>query len=112
MALDMNQLPVERGLVSSVEDVLRRTIIQQLTCYRSLDIETIEAEFGIDFEQHFHAALMELQQFERDGLIAWPDSKHMTVTTDGALLLRNLCMVFDEYLHRNNTASPIFSRAI
>lgn len=112
LALDMNQLPVSRGLVSSVEDILRRAIIQQLTCYRSLDIETIEAEFGIDFAQHFRTALVELQQFERDGLIAWTDSKNMIVTPEGALLLRNLCMVFDEYLQRNSVASPVFSRAI
>lgn len=112
LALNMNQLPVERGLVSSVEDVLRRAVIQQLACYRSLDIEAIEVEFGIDFTEHFRAPLLELQQFERDGLITWTDEKHLTVTDEGALLLRNLCMVFDEYLSRNGVLKPVFSRAI
>ncbi|MDP1930396.1 MAG: oxygen-independent coproporphyrinogen III oxidase [Gammaproteobacteria bacterium] len=111
-ALDANQLPIERGLVSKLEDVLRREIIQQLTCYRSLNIDAIEKEFNIDFAQHFSATLHELEQFERDGLIRWVDPKHMTVTTEGTLLLRNLCMAFDEYLQRSTPLRPLFSRAI
>ncbi len=111
-ALDTNQLPVEKGLVSTVEDVLRREIIQQLTCYRALDVGAIETEFGIDFAQHFPAALHELARFESDGLICWRDGKNLTVTAEGTLLLRNLCMVFDEYLQGVIPLRPLFSRAI
>ncbi|MES3007011.1 MAG: oxygen-independent coproporphyrinogen III oxidase [Pseudomonadota bacterium] len=111
-ALDANQLPVVKGLVSGSEDALRREIIRQLSCFRALDIASIERDYDIEFSEHFRQVLPELEQFERDGLVSWQDEKVLTVTPDGALLLRNLCMVFDEYLNKEAPIKTLFSRAI
>ena len=111
-ALDANQLPIARGVVSGEEDALRCEIIEQLSCFRALDISGIERDYCIDFNEHFRLLLPELEQFERDGLIMWQKQKALTVTADGTLLLRNICMAFDGYLDRGAPIRPLFSRAI
>lgn len=111
-ALDENRLPVIKGVASTPEDVLRRDIIQQLSCYRYLDIDRIEQQYGIDFKEHFHAVLPELAQFERDGLLSLSQAGKLYVSADGSLLLRNICMLFDEYLQRASPAKALFSRVI
>ena len=111
-ALDANQLPVARGVVSNAEDALRREVIQQLSCFRELDIAGLERDYKINFTEHFRQALPELEQFERDGLIVMHGQQGLSVTTDGTLLLRNICMAFDEYLNRGFPLRPMFSRAI
>jgi len=111
-ALDANQLPVAKGVVSNAEDALRREVIQQLSCFRALDIAALERDYKISFAEHFRQALPELEQFERDGLIVMHGQQRLTVTTDGTLLLRNICMAFDEYLNRGVPLKPMFSRAI
>jgi len=105
-----NQLPLQKGLVMTAEDLLRRDVIQQLTCYRELDIARIEAQYGIRFEQHFADALPALAQFAEDALIE-RDHQRLVITSTGSLLLRAICMVFDEYLGRSGQA-PRFSRVI
>ncbi|MCB1665506.1 MAG: oxygen-independent coproporphyrinogen III oxidase [Pseudomonadales bacterium] len=111
-ALDENRLPVVRGRESSREDVLRRDIIQQLSCYRFLDIARIEREYGIDFKVHFNLLLPELVQLERDGLLSLATPGKIYVSAEGSLLLRNICMVFDEYLRQDTPSKPTFSRVI
>ncbi len=111
-ALDQNQLPVVKGVASTDEDVLRRDIIQQLSCYRYLDIARIEKQYHIVFEEHFSPVLPELMQFEEDGLISRCDPGKLYVTAEGSLLLRTICMVFDEYLRRDTPGRSLFSRVI
>ena len=111
-ALDENRLPVVKGRESTQEDVLRRDIIQQLSCYRFLDIARIEREYGIDFEEHFNLLLPELEQLERDGLLSLATPGKLFVSAEGSLLLRNICMVFDEYLRQDTPSKPTFSRVI
>lgn len=110
-ALDANQLPIARGLASNPEDALRREVIQQLSCFRSLDIAGLERDYNISFVEHFRQTLPELEQFERDGLIVMRGQQGLTVTTDGTLLLRTICMAFDEYLNKGSPLRPMFSRA-
>ena len=99
-ALDANQLPIVRSAVSGGEDALRCEIIQQLSCFCALDISGIERDYCIDFNEHYRLVLPELEQFERDGLIVWRRQKALTVTADGTLLLRKICMAVDGYLDR------------
>jgi len=108
--LEDNQLPLQKGLVMTPEDLLRQDVIQQLTCYRALDIARLEQEYGIRFEQHFVDALPALAQFTEDALIE-RNHKRLVITPKGSLLLRAICMVFDEYLGRTGQG-PRFSRVI
>jgi oxygen-independent coproporphyrinogen-3 oxidase len=111
-ALENNQLPVSRGLIPTREDLLRQEIIQQLACYRCLDIEALEHHYQISFSEHFRDALDSLRQFEGDALIEWQGSSRLLVTNTGSLLLRNICMAFDEYAGKAAGTRQTFSRAI
>jgi oxygen-independent coproporphyrinogen-3 oxidase len=111
-ALDQNQLPVQRGLVSCREDELRRDIIQAISCYRYLNIADLECRHKISFSEHFRPLLPELVKLARDNLIHYEEGKNIVVTQEGSLLLRTICMVFDEYLLREMSAQPAFSRVI
>jgi len=96
-ALDRNELPVARGVRLTMDDVLRRTLIQKLMCQFELSIAAIEQAFPVVFQRYFERELAELALLERDGLVtvneAW-----ISVTMKGRLLIRNVCMVFDRYL--------------
>ncbi|MBS0308437.1 MAG: oxygen-independent coproporphyrinogen III oxidase, partial [Proteobacteria bacterium] len=95
--LDNNELPIERGIKLSMDDILRRFIIQMLMCNFELSIASIEQGYPITFAQYFAAELTSLREMERDGLLVIePD--WLTVTQKGRLLIRNICMAFDRYL--------------
>lgn len=111
-ALDANQLPIEKGVVTNEEDALRRDIIQQLSCNRSLDIAELEDHYHFKFAEHFKEALPVLTQFEQDGLIEREGWQRLHVSARGALLLRNICMVFDAYLQNTGVLKSVFSRVI
>jgi len=96
-ALDAGRLPVFRGIALSSEDRLRRAVITRLLCHFRLDFEDIEAEFGIRFGEHFATELTALATMAADGLLVIGPTA-ITVTPAGKLLIRNICMVFDNYL--------------
>ena len=96
-ALDRNELPVARGIRLSMDDALRRSVIQKLMCQFELSIVAIEQAFPIAFHTYFERELAQLAELERDGLVGI-DPDWITVTLKGRLLIRNVCMVFDRYL--------------
>jgi oxygen-independent coproporphyrinogen-3 oxidase len=96
-ALDRNELPVARGARLSMDDLLRRSVIQKLMCQFELSIAAIELAFPIAFHAYFARELAQLDALARDGLVELgPD--WISVTQKGRLLIRNVCMVFDRYL--------------
>jgi oxygen-independent coproporphyrinogen-3 oxidase len=103
--LDKNELPIVRGARLSMDDALRRSIIQTLMCNFELSIPAIEQAFPIAFGAYFAAELQRLKLLAHDGLlVAGPE--WLTVTPKGRLLIRNICMVFDRYL----TSAPQVAR--
>jgi oxygen-independent coproporphyrinogen-3 oxidase len=108
--LDKNELPVSRGTRLAMDDVLRRSVIQQLMCQFELSIPAIEQAFPIVFGQYFATELAQLAQLERDGLLT-VDDEWLAVTAKGRLLIRNVCMVFDRYL-AERVAGPRHSQTI
>lgn len=97
--IDRNELPVQRGIRLSMDDALRRAIIQQLMCQFELSIAAIEQAFPIVFDHHFAAELAALRALQDDGLVQ-VGPEWISVTMKGRLLIRNVCMVFDRYLAR------------
>jgi oxygen-independent coproporphyrinogen-3 oxidase len=95
--IDQNELPVQRGLRLSMDDALRRAIIQKLMCQFELSIPAIEQAFPIVFDKYFADELTELKAMEADGLIR-VGHDWLSVSMKGRLLIRNVCMVFDRYL--------------
>ena len=104
------RLPMERGLVRSSEDELRRGVINRLICTLRLDFDWIESCFGVDPHQHFEPALVELAEMAADGLVEI-DESGLRVTPTGRFFLRNLCMPFDAYLAREG-GGQTFSRTV
>ena len=102
------KLPLVRGFVMSDEDRLRKQVIGQLICHFRLDIKNIEEDWAIDFKKYFESELKELDEMVQDGLVSIDDN-YITVEARGRLLIRNICMVFDQYLKDNQVK---FSKVI
>ncbi|HLB17362.1 MAG TPA: oxygen-independent coproporphyrinogen III oxidase [Burkholderiales bacterium] len=96
-ALDDGRVPVWRGVELTPDDLLRRAIIQALTCHFRVSIESMEISYLVDFGRYFGVELEMLKPFADDGLVELgPD--WIAVTPKGRLLVRAVCMVFDRYL--------------
>ncbi len=109
-ALDEGRLPVFRGMRMSEDDRLRADLIQQLMCQAEIPIAALERRYNIDFEAYFADDLERLRPLQDDGLV-FKARERILVTARGRMLLRNIAMCFDRYLHRSSEA-PRFSRAI
>jgi len=109
--LDRNELPISRGIRLSMDDVLRRLIIQMLMCNFELSIAAVEQAYPITFAAYFEPELAQLRKLEEDGLLTI-DAEWISVSPRGRLLIRNICMVFDRYLQSRQAATPRYSRTI
>jgi len=89
--------PWSRGLVMTGEDLLRREVILDLFCNFHLDFAPLNQRFGVDFATHFAPELERLKAHEADGLVE-VGGQAITVTDLGRFFIRNLCLVFDQYL--------------
>jgi len=109
-ALDAGRIPVQRGIELTADDLLRRAVIQSLTCHFRVSIESIEIAHLIEFRRYFADEFADLRQLEADGLVELePD--WIVVTPRGRMLVRTVCMVFDKYL-RARRQGAAFSKVI
>ena len=95
--LDADRLPTEKGFELNSDDVLRRQIIMTLMCSAPVEIDAINLEYGIDFNDYFAHELVRLKPYEDAGLISI-DAAAIRVTAKGRLFVRASGMVFDKYL--------------
>lgn len=109
-AIDNDELPVARGLALTENDKVRAAVIEALICHFQLRFATIESRFAIDFAQVFSAELDALLPMEKDGLVEL-DSDGIQVTAPGRMLIRRICMVFDDWLRKPEKLQT-FSRII
>ncbi len=110
-SIDGGALPVDRGLVRTPEDELRRAVIHRIICTLRLEFAWVEERFAIDPRTHFADALAALAPMEKDGLIEI-GADGLVVTPIGRFFLRNLCMPFDAYLGAKDGDGPRFSRTV
>ncbi|MBB3120697.1 oxygen-independent coproporphyrinogen III oxidase [Pseudoduganella violacea] len=103
--LDRGELPIARGISLNQEDLLRRDIIGRLMCDFELDFDTVALPEGLSFEQCFASELEQLRQLEEQGLLSVSE-RSMKVKMRGRLLIRNICMVFDQYLSAVRMEGP------
>ena len=94
--LDRGELPVARGLALSPDDLLRRDVIQKLMCDFALDLRDLAARRDVDVAERFAPELARLAELAKDGLLTLAPDR-IAVTPKGRLLVRNICMVFDDY---------------
>jgi oxygen-independent coproporphyrinogen-3 oxidase len=112
-SLDRGELPIHRGYQTSAEDRLRRQVIMALICNLHLEIDQCEIPGDGDFWQHFAREAEALREMERDGLLEL-DKGVIRISEKGRPFLRNICMVFDQYLSTRADAAnaPRYSAVI
>ena len=111
--LDSQQIPLEKGVKLTQDDLIRRTVIMELMCQFKLSAPDLESKyhlgFDLDFNDYFASELAGLDNLEKDGLIRrWGDG--IEVTASGRLLIRNIAAIFDTYLSKKSAGT--FSKAI
>jgi oxygen-independent coproporphyrinogen-3 oxidase len=96
------QFATERGICLSEDDKRRRAVITQLMCNFWVDL-------GEEGARTFAPELEQLRAFEEDGLVVRTGNQ-LELTSLGRLFVRNVAMVFDAYLARDE--KPRFSRTV
>jgi len=103
---------IEKGVPRSLEDQLRGEVIESLLCLGRISTSEVSRRFSISFEEKFASELQELRSFAADGLLEI-SSDVINLTETGRLFMRNIAMVFDQYLaKRRSEARPVFSQAV
>ncbi|MDP3671342.1 MAG: oxygen-independent coproporphyrinogen III oxidase [Telluria sp.] len=95
--IDRNELPIARGVKLSMDDAVRRSIIQMLMCNFELSIAAIEQAYPITFASYFAEELEKLNALARAGWLS-NDGEWLSVNPARRVLVRHICMVFDRYL--------------
>ena len=105
-------LATMRGYRLSQDDVIRREVISRLLCHTVIVKDEIARMFGIDFDEYFATELEHLKMPEADGLVV-VNGKEIRTAWLGRIFIRNLAMVFDPYLEKQQLASrPLFSKTL
>src|SRR5438552_4605972 len=111
-AVDERGLATMRGYHLSEEDRLRRAVISRLLCHTVVLKDEISREFGINFDEHFAEELRRFEPFCDDGLVLLENGE-IRATGLGRIFIRNLAMVFDPYLEKQQLAAkPLFSKTL
>ncbi|HKV23955.1 MAG TPA: oxygen-independent coproporphyrinogen III oxidase [Candidatus Acidoferrum sp.] len=101
-----------RGYHLSDDDRLRRAVISRLLCHTVIFKSEISREFSVDFDSYFAPELRALEPAAHDGLVDLLPDK-ISATWLGRIFIRNLAMVFDPYLEKQQLASkPLFSKTL
>ena len=111
-AVKENGIATMRGYRLSADDILRREVISRLLCHTVIVKKEIENQFGIDFDEYFAPELERLKMPQADGLVVINDTEIRTAWL-GRIFIRNLAMVFDPYLEKQQLDSkPLFSKTL
>jgi oxygen-independent coproporphyrinogen III oxidase len=95
--LEAGQLPVDKGLTKTKEDQIRAYVIMELACNLRVSTQIFANKFNIPFWEKFADTQPKLAEMQRDGLVII-DQEGISITEQGRMMLRNVCMVFDQYL--------------
>jgi oxygen-independent coproporphyrinogen-3 oxidase len=106
-------VPIERGIRTSDDDVMRRFVINRVMCLLRVDLREVAERFGAAARQAIEANLKDgLGELQADGLVTF-DGDVLRVTALGQLLVRNVAMLFDAYLGRHaGEPRSTFSRTV
>ena len=100
-SLDNNQLPVEKGIHCSSDDMKRRSVIMSLVSNFSLDIKKWEKRYSESFKEYFAEEGRPLETLEKEGLLQLSDTK-IAVTERGKTAIGKICVIFDLYHNQVN----------
>jgi len=101
-----------RGYRLSQDDLIRREVISRLLCHTVIVKDEISKKFAINFDEYFAPELERLKMPQEDGLVVINDKEIRTAWL-GRIFIRNLAMVFDPYLEKQQLAArPLFSKTL
>ena len=109
-ALRQRQLPVQRGIALTRDDLLRRAVIMALMCQGRVEFESIELAHLIDMREYFARELQALQPMAEAGLVQLEPGA-IQVSATGWFIVRAVAMVFDRWLQGDQQRER-FSRVI
>jgi len=109
-ALHQRQFPTVRGLAATRDDLVRRAVIMAIMCQGLVEFESIELAHLINMREYFGAELERLAPLAAEGLVEI-DERSIQVTALGWYFVRGIAMVFDRYIHADQTRAR-FSRII
>lgn len=99
------KLPIVKGHLHSKEDLMIRQTILDIICHFEADLSII---YPIIDKQ---IVLERCEELLNDQLITIQNNT-LKVTANGKAFVRNICMVFDEYLIKNEPKTQLFSSTI
>ncbi len=108
--IDEGRFAIARGHELSLDDRVRKLVIERLMCNQFLDFAEVEALAGSSFLDLFPGPWEQLAEMEEDGLVE-RGARSLTITPLGRNFLRNVCMLFDAYLPEEQ-AQGRFSRTV
>jgi oxygen-independent coproporphyrinogen-3 oxidase len=109
-ALRQRELPVQRGLALTRDDVLRRAVIMALMCQGRVEFESIAASHLVDVPTYFAPEFERLEQLAAQGLVVL-EAGAIQVTPLGWYFVRAVAMVFDRYC-RADASRERFSKIL
>ena len=106
-AVNAGRLPVSRGFALSVEDAMRREVIESIMCRLEVDLGFLAAKHGIPVETLLSPRL---DAFAEDGLII-REGFFLRVAEGARPFLRAIAAAFDAY-YRPESGGPRYSQGI
>jgi len=111
-AVEERGIATMRGYRLSQDDIIRREVISRLLCHTVIVKNEISEKFGVHFDEYFAPELEHLKMPQEDGLVVINDKEIRTAWL-GRIFIRNLAMVFDPYLEKQQLAArPLFSKTL
>jgi oxygen-independent coproporphyrinogen III oxidase len=109
-AIHHRRFPTVRGLAATRDDLVRRAVIMAIMCQGRVEFESIELAHLVNMKEYFGAELERLKPMAAEGLLEM-DDRSIEVTALGWYFVRGIAMVFDRYVHADQTRAR-FSRII
>jgi oxygen-independent coproporphyrinogen-3 oxidase len=87
-------------------------LITELMCNNRIIKKHFENKYQIQFDDYFRDSINKLDEFIIDGLVE-NSPEMIQVSEPGRLIIRNIAMVFDQYLEKDKKKDkPIYSRTV
>ena len=102
--VNSNQIPITREKILNNDDQLRRKVIMGL-----LNLEIIDLN-KTDFNKYFQQELIQLKEFENQGLLTFDKKQNVyEVTKKGSVFISNICGIFDNYSKKKYASQREFN---
>ncbi len=96
-AVELGRMPTSFGCRLDEDDKLRGHVVRELICNNRINKESIEDQFGVDFDSYFSDSIDRLHEFVADDLIQLSTDR-IEVSDKGRPLIRHIATVFCQRL--------------